>query len=371
MWKDGAFSGVGAVLLGLAVSALITTLGLAAQASELRFSRTVNSLLLVTYAPSILVVVNSLPDSVSPNPQSSYVISILSITAGALIHCVVALRRTLKISGARKLAVHQPLKGAVPAYVLTHSTTSQYHKSVAAIEERGTDFRYVQYRISPYFLPSAAVAYVADSRFGTGNPLREAYIDAQARRRKAFFQLIARGACVREIYPRDRLLNYIATGTHAGGLWPLTPELMRDLIIEWRNAILTFPNYMVGIADDSVPMKYHLVDEATVIIHEPIGRGDSHRLNSIFILDQEVGRQFATDFDLVWELIDPKWRDPESLRVWIDNELLPTSQHRVATREATTDADSYSDSHREESDDGRGRNHGRRSRQPSSRRRQT
>ena len=82
-------------------------------------------------------------------------------------------------------------------------------------------------------------------------------------------------------------------------------------------------------------MKYHVIDSKAVIIHEPIGRGDSHRLNSAIILDQVVGSRFAADLDMVWGLVDPMWRDPRFISEWIDSELVPQALARPISPSGT------------------------------------
>jgi hypothetical protein len=328
LWQGGAFAGQGAVLIGTSITALLTLLGIKSQTSISIRAQGMQAVVFFIYAPLLVVAVNALPALLDTTKANSWLVLVLALATATLVHY--SLVSTASHSRASfNLTNKPPVDGAVPAYVKTHSTTSDYHNSVVALEEGGQDFALVQYRIAPYFLPPEAVEHIAQLRFGAGNPLRDRYIDAQAKRRKAFFQLIARGAQIREIYPRNRLMNYVTTGTHFGELWPLTPDLMERLLREWQRAIVTFPNYTVAIADESIPMKYHVIDGRSVILHEPVGRGDSHRLNSVFILDPTIGSRFAADFDLVWGLIDPRWRDAEHISAWIDDGLIPAAKIRL------------------------------------------
>ncbi|HEY3685715.1 MAG TPA: hypothetical protein VGL93_21975 [Streptosporangiaceae bacterium] len=288
----------------------------------------VHLLLAAGYLPLLPVIADVLPRKITPTPLVAYVLLALACVWALSVHLgVVFTVHARKTAGRAASAV--TIEGATPAEVLTFTSTEKYHQAVTELERRGNDFRYVQNRIAPYFLPAAAVEHVARLRFGDGDAQRGHYIESQRNRRTAFFELIGRGATVREIYPRERILRYAQTGTHTGELWPLTPQLMEQLLLEWKDAIQRFDNYHIAIADESIPMKYHVIDENVIVLHEPIGRGDSHRLNSMFAIDAAVGKRFADDFDLVWSLIDPCWRDPDQLGRWIDEELIPLARKRL------------------------------------------
>lgn len=327
LWHGGVFSGPGVFLLGVSVTASLTVGGIWAQASSFTMTRIAHILVIACYLPLLPIVVELLPKALAPTRITALLTLILTVALLGSIH--IATTRSLR---SPSTVIPPPtsiaLSETASAYVLAHSSASNYHKSVIELEQKCSDFRYVQYRVAPYFLPAKAVEHVADLRFGTGDAQRERYIKSQEDRRAAFFRLIGRGASVREIYPRGRLLSYVESGTHFADLWPLTPELMQQLLVQWRDAIVHFGNYNVAIADESVPMKYHVLDSEAIIFHEPIGRGDSHRINSLFILDPALGATFAQDFDLIWSLIPPKWRDPSGLAQWIDTELIPLALKR-------------------------------------------
>jgi hypothetical protein len=331
LWHGDAQSGIviGA-LFGLFITGVCTIAGLKAQSSEPLSGRALalHLLLFTCYAPIVVFIVQVLPERLVATRGSALLFVAVLLLLAAAVHMLLVQRRAIRMRALvpPAIAPRGQLDASIAAHVATYAASDAYHRAIVQLEEQGSEFCFVQYRIAPYFLPEAAVEHVASLRFGAGSPLKEKYIEAQRKRRDAFNHLIARGARVREIYPRSRLVSYIKTGTHLGEMWPLTPDQMVELLSGWRHAIASFPNYTVAIADESVPMKYHLIDEKAVILHEPIGRGDSHRLNSVFILNETIGARFSEDFEMVWDLIEPAWRDSEKIVSWIDTTLIPDAK---------------------------------------------
>lgn len=331
LWQGGALASLGDVLIGISVTAFLTVVGIKAQAGSAEMKSGVHVLVFCVYAPALAVIIESMNSIIIATRNTTILIFLISTLTASLVHYIIWDTRSRRRKLDSGIGI-PPVAGAVPAYVKTHTTTSEYHQSVVELEEHGVDFAFIQSRIAPYFLPPDAVQYVAELRFGAGNPLLQRYVEAQDKRRKAFFRLVARGAVIREIYPRSRLVNYVTTGSHLGDLWPLTPDLMQQLLREWQRAIVQFPNYTVAIADEPVPMKYHVIDRRCVVLHEPIGRGDAHRLNSVFMFGGSLAERFAKDFDLVWDVIDPRWRDSKEISSWIDTDLYAASQLRLSAQ---------------------------------------
>lgn len=336
LWQGGVLASLGDVLIGISVTAFLTIVGIRAQSGSAEMKSGVHVLVFCVYVPALAVIIESMKSVIIATRNTTILILLIGILAASLAHYIIWDTRRGKRKPDSGISI-PPVAGAAPAYVKTHTTTSEYHQSVVELEEHGVDFAFIQSRIAPYFFPPEAVRYVAELRFGAGNPLLQRYVEAQDKRRKAFFRLIARGAVIREIYPRSRLLSYVTTGSHQGDLWPLTPDLMQQLLREWQRAIVEFPNYTVAIADEPVPMKYHVVDRRCVILHEPIGRGDAHRLNSVFMFGNSLAEKFAKDFDLVWDVIDPRWRDSNEISSWIDTDLYAASQLRLTAQHNAED----------------------------------
>ncbi|WP_420130368.1 hypothetical protein [Longimicrobium sp.] len=219
--------------------------------------------------------------------------------------------------------------GLVSAQVLVNTSVAEYRRAVVKAEAQGKDFAYIQRRLAPYLHKDEALHYIATQRFGAGNPEMEAYVAAHQSRRAAFFSALGAGVRYRELFPRSAIVRYVATGTHSDEMWPLPVSTIIELLDNWREVLLRYHNYYVGISDHALPIKYHVIDAECVILHEPVGKGDDIRLNSLFIYGRDVASIAVKDFDLVWGLIDPEWRDRERIARWISEELVPLANRRL------------------------------------------
>jgi hypothetical protein len=324
------------LLLGLAGSALLAVLGtFAAQSKPHRISLPLHVAIAMTYLPVVLIVVDQLLVISRCNRDTVWVVvlltSVTSMTLHALATLIVRVRRLANEfrNLSAGISSRKPPITAHLAYVLVNSTAASYRQIISDTERDTRTFAFIQRRIAPYMHSDEMLSAVAENRFGAGNPEKEAYVRAHQGRRTAFFRSLENGATYREIYPRDALINFVRTGTHSAELWPLTPAAVVDLLSSWRKAITMYPTYYVGICDDAAPIKYHVLDEDCVVLHEPIGKGDDIRMNSILIYSAAVGKQVAADFGLLWSLIDPAWRDRVKLARWIQEELIPLAKERA------------------------------------------
>jgi hypothetical protein len=326
-------------LLGLSTTAVISlfaAIGTQSRPKHLTFS--LHCVIVGIYLPLLWIALNELPLTLIPTLYTAWLVTLLASFTAVTAHALIIARReiagvTKALSGSRGARsvdtfLHEPPKSSQLGYILVNSSVAHYREAVLLEEEKGRDFAYIQRRIAPYLYSDSTLQAIARQRFGAGNPEMNAYISAHQRRRQSFFASIESGARYREMFQRQVLLRYIETGTHADEMWPISSSAVVDLLKNWRQVLLQYPNYYVGISDQSLPIKYHLIDGECVILHEPVGKGDDIRLNSFFMFGRETGMCVQADFDLVWGLIDPEWRDRERIARWIKDELIPLARRR-------------------------------------------
>lgn len=363
IFDGGITGGVTILLLSVAASAAIAFL---IQRSTLNvdngFHISIHLAFICIYAPTTTVIVNQIPGHKVGTRAYSVSLLLLLLTIFTLFHYTIALKsrkdrriaeiaadfKGLKASLADAQRETSELKDlekardtslrsledvphkATPARVLVNRSVADYRSAVVSAESRARESAFIQWRIAPYFKSEDTINYLAQERFGEGSPDAANYRDEHLRRRQAFQDHLLRGDIHREIYPRDRLLSYVKTGTHSRDMWPLPAEQVIDLLNNWRDAIVRHDNYFVAISDESLPFKYHLIDGECIILHEPIGKGDSMRVNSIFIYDPEAANMLLEDFEFVWSQTPPKWRASDQLASWIETDLLPLASRRLS-----------------------------------------
>ncbi len=96
-----------------------------------------------------------------------------------------------------------------PALCFANNSVAEYREAIVQAETEGHEFAYIQWRISPFFKPDDTIGYIAEKRFGEGDPNVDEYFNEHTTRRQVFYQALRGGAIFRELYPRDRLLRYV------------------------------------------------------------------------------------------------------------------------------------------------------------------
>ncbi|GAB3453520.1 hypothetical protein [Actinophytocola sediminis] len=359
LYDPGATATVVSLAVGLVVNVVVAALF--AQSGKANSPRPLSRhiALALSYLALLPIVVNLVPASILPSRAAAIFVTLALVTAvlGVHVSCVTVIRSKkqreihgrdiieaekqisdLRLEIAREerdgplsadpIARRNVPKDAVLARTVSHTTVSGYRAAIAELEATAGEFSFIQHRISPYFKTSGGIDDVARIRYGEGSPDADDYRYSQTSRKKSFAAHLAAGNRLREIYPRDKITLYVKTGALAPKMWPMKPSEVVASLVNWKHALETFDSYFVGIADEKVPLKYHIIDQEVVILHEPIGRGDSHRLNSIFIYGAESARPFVEDFELLWSLIPSEWRSTVSVAAWIENELIPLAQKR-------------------------------------------
>ena len=338
----GGLSGpIGLLLIGVAATAVLTLCGVIAASVSRQHSWSVHLIVAVIYLPILALVADSLPSSLSLSKAGTWLVFMLGSAAALLFHACLTFELRLRAEqrqskGRSRHGDHGPALSREPpenaplAHALANVSVGAYRDAVVSAEEDAHDYAFVQRRVAPYFNSDDMLRFIATQRFGAGNREADAYVSAHRRRRDAFFASLASGARYREMFERRALLSYVRTGTHSAEMWPLTPDTMLDLLENWRTALREQSNYYVGITDEAMPLKYHVIDNERLVLHEPIGKGDAIRFNSLFVYSRDIAEIVASDFELVWGLIDPEWRDRQRIAAWIQDELMPLARQREA-----------------------------------------
>ena len=342
LYTGGQVGGVALALLGLSAVALFTLLVTIASAERpprgWMSKSSFNMALGFVYIPAIIWALNGVFE-LSKLPQGwAYIVLVLIVANSLLLHFYIQSRSNNQgqitsimppASAAPALPKH---KGAMLAEVVINDSVRRYKDSILEAESGIQMMNNIQWRIAPYFKTDEIIRYIARQRFGDGSPNIEAYLAEHQGRRARFAALLASNAPVREIYSLPRLLQYVRTGTHAENKWPLTPDMVRGLLNAWINALNTHENYVVGITALSLPIKYHILNDDRVVIHEPVGEGESFRLNSIILYGHDTAAPFLADFERVWSEIPPEFRNRQSVTSWIEGELIPQADRKTEIR---------------------------------------
>jgi hypothetical protein len=323
-------------LAGTALTSFFAAIGTQQQPKHLTIP--LHGLIVAVYAPLIAISVNMLPSRLIEGGLAGWLELALAMSSALSCHALLAVghrlmalkRLAVQASSSPTTAIvsHELPQRTLSGHILVNSSVADYRKAVIAAEGGGRDFAFIQRRIAPYLLSDSMLRLIASQRFGDGHPEMNAYISSHQRRRQAFFESLDSGARYREMFSRQTILHYVKSGTHSEEMWPLPSSAIVDVLKNWRDALLHHPNYYVGISDHSLPIKYHLIDNECLILHEPVGKGDDIRLNSFFIYGKEIGAVVVRDFDVIWGLIDPEWRDRQKIARWIKDELIPLARRR-------------------------------------------
>jgi hypothetical protein len=323
-------------LVATAVISLFTAIG--TQGSPKQFTAPLHWIVIAIYAPLLALLTNSLGHYLTEKPSSVWLILSLILTVAIVSHGLWA--SLIRIDDLKKLLSHrdldlptepfshEPPPGASRGLILVNLSIAEYRTAVVSAEANGRDFAFIQRRIAPYLLSDSTLKFIAAQRFGDGHSEMHAYVASHLLRRQAFMQSLESGAKYREVFSRKTLLDYVKTGTHSEEMWPLPPTAVIDLLKNWQETLLQYPNYYVAISDHNLPLKYHLIDNECVILHEPVGKGEDIRLNSFSIYSREIGTKVRKDFEIIWGMTDPEWRDRHRIARWIKSELIPLARQR-------------------------------------------
>jgi hypothetical protein len=170
LFPGGTLGPVGTLLIGLTITAATTLAGIIAAMPKKRWNLISHLLLATAYLSLTAVIVDLLPVSATGAGAGALLILFLALPLTGTIHfaLVIACRKKEVQVQSTTAALKDPsFPGAVSAFVLINSSNESYQKAVVALENRGTEFSYVQYRIAPYFLrPFLRETWTLSRRWG-------------------------------------------------------------------------------------------------------------------------------------------------------------------------------------------------------------
>ncbi len=321
--------------IGALAAVVVALVGAWANTGRIQFSGPIHLLMGLIYVPLCIVVINYLPERWFSNALSVKIMVIIltiAISVGAHRGILLVCSRMNKQNKNETRTEAGEMLPSVTSN--TYNTVEKYKTAINEAEGNAEELLYIQHRIAPYFKRNTAIEFIASARFGAGSADYKNYVEEHLGRRQEFYKFLANGGAYREIFPRKQLLKYVSSGTHADNKWPLPADEIVALLTGWRETLLRYPNFKSAISDDSIPIKYHIIDRNLVILHEPVGKGDVYRLNSVFINCEKTNRNFRDDFEIIWSLTDEKWRDAAFLSDWIEAELIPMAGQRAVRRRA-------------------------------------
>lgn len=206
------------------------------------------------------------------------------------------------------------------------TSPSDYKEMILGLESEAVHIDRLPKRLFVIFKSPAIVRAIAEQRYGPGSVHVGHYVEEHEERAARFFAALGRGMICREIYNKAELISYVRERRHSRNV-TLTSAHIEETIVRWRDAVLTQPNYLVGLTDAPLPFKYELVDGKHFIMHEAIGQSDEGRLNAFCISGSEFCKKAMNDFEIIWNNIPPESRKPKNVAKWIESTLRPLIAH--------------------------------------------
>jgi len=178
-------------------------------------------------------------------------------------------------------------------------------------------------RIHVMFKTPALIRYTAERRFGTGSEYIQAYEDEHTERKAALYQGLNSGLIIREMHNRKALISYVQQRAHHD-VENIEKVHFIDMLNEWKRVLAQYSsNYFVRLTDENLPLKYELIDNKKMVMHESVGSNSRDRLNAIMIESTGIVSTIANDFSQVWERVPQNQRSNVAMIEFIDNVLLP------------------------------------------------
>ena len=180
-------------------------------------------------------------------------------------------------------------------------------------------------RITVMFKSDAMIKAIAKNRFGgEGSAYYQSYVIEHIERKNSFYtSLLNKGLVVYELHSEDELIEYVKSKSHIGADG-IDKKHFIDMINEWKRFMIEYPsNYYVRLTRKKIPIKYEIIDDKKLIIHESVGDESRGRLNAIMVESKSVVGKIRNDFSNLWEHTPSDKRQNEDVIKFIDDVLLP------------------------------------------------
>lgn len=197
---------------------------------------------------------------------------------------------------------------------------ADYKDMILALEGAAKHIDRIPKRLFVVFKSGEMVRTIAEQRYGIGSVHVKHYVEEHKDRSALFFAALGRGMSCREIYNKAEIIAYVRGRKHGRNV-TLTSTQIEETVVRWRDAVLSQPNYMVGLTDMPLPFKYELVDGLHFVMHEAIGQNDEGRMNAFCVTGREFCKKPMSDFEIIWNNIPPAGRKPKNVVRWIEKVL--------------------------------------------------
>jgi len=200
---------------------------------------------------------------------------------------------------------------------------NDYKELILAAEKNAKTIWLMPKRIHVMFKSNSFIQYLAEKRFGCGSEYINAYINEHNTRKAALYTGLNNGLVIHELHNKKDLISYIKKKSH-NGVGEIENEYFVEMLTEWKRVLKQFPsNYYVRLTDENIPLKYEIIDNKKMVMHESVGLDSRDRLNAILIDNQLIVSKIGNDFSQVWERVKPNYRNNQDVIDFIDGELLP------------------------------------------------
>ena len=178
-------------------------------------------------------------------------------------------------------------------------------------------------RIHVMFKSPAFIHYLAEKRFGVGSTYIRAYENEHTVRKASLYEGLNNGLVIFELHNKKELIKYISKKSH-NGIENIEISFFIEMLNEWKRVLEQYPNnYFVRLTDENIPLKYELIDNRKMVMHESVGENSKDRLNAILIENPAIIKTISDDFLQIWERVSGDYRDNMKIIEFIDEVLLP------------------------------------------------
>lgn len=215
------------------------------------------------------------------------------------------------------------MKQETKASIKISMSPNDYKELILDAERDARTIWLMPKRIHVMFKTQAFIHYLAEKRFGVGSEYIQAYEDEHIDRKAALYRSLNNGMVMHELHNKNDLISYIKKKTHPG-VDNIEKQHFIDMFNEWKRVLNQFPSsYCVRLTEENIPLKYELIDNKKMVIHESVGSDSRDRLNAIMIENQTIVKRISNDFLQIWERVPANHRNNSSVVDYIDTILLP------------------------------------------------
>ncbi len=238
---------------------------------------------------------------------------------------VISIVAFLTLTALEGIAFFLIRKYSSKALIKISMSPNDYKELILAAERNAKIIKLMPKRIHVMFKSPEFITFLAEQRFGPGSEYIQPYIDEHISRSSALLQALGHDLKMYEIHNKNELISYVQKRGHHG-VSSIEKKHIIHMINEWKRIIGQYPdNYFVRLTEETIPLKYELIDDKKLVMHESVGTYSRDRFNAIFIESPSI-TQISDDFAQIWERVPANERSRENIIKWIDDNLLTVLQ---------------------------------------------